>query len=422
MTGEGMTWPMVMEIVEKSIQQNNSFLAFQLLESRIDKNLLRVQREEWKDWIACFAKILEIDAPKSEAFISAKNLAGSPSNINACIRLGMDLIDIRKLNIAVVVLGEARQLDPKNTLVLSEMIAALELDGRHKEAVRFLQEVPELVASDNLLTYLLAFNSFFIGDPDTPRQLLPILRKSEDDKISFMTQRIEQMLVRADIVKSLNESENDQRGLHFILTGGLLINNFQNTSSSYDTAAKLFNDIQGLITVLDVWRILPKKILFPAEHNCEILAHLMANIIGVPTSKWFASPEEGLITLYDSAYIIPELIEPLRTINPNQTVFQCVANSTIEGIIAPDILSRFYVRNAPIWGPGFDANNAYVLPLEGTPKSIADGIFNSVGTTKKMDQNELSGFAQTIYEFMPINPFYSANIKVNRQRLWNYQL
>ena len=418
---EDMNWPTVIELVEKSLQQNNSFRAIQLLESRIDKTLLSVPREEWKDWIVSYAKALEMDAPRSKACYSAQNLASNPSDIDACIRLSMDLIDAQRLSIGIAVLCEVRQLDPKNTLVLSEIVAALELDGRHKEALKFLEDAPDLVASDSQLTYLLAFNAFFNADIDTPLQLLPVLQKSGDDKIKFMTRRIEQMLIRADFAKRLNGLDrHDERSWHFVLTGGLLINKSRYALSSYDTEKKLFNDIHGLITVLDVWGMIPQKILFPAEHNSEILAHLTGNIIGVPAEKWFASREEGLIAIYDSSYVVPELLKPLRTVYPNQYVFQCVANSAIESPIAPDVLSRFYKRNAPIWGPGFDANNSYVEPREGTPKSIADDIFSS--TTQKAkneDQKELSEFAKAVYEFMPSNPSSSIGNELSRQRLWN---
>ncbi len=421
------SWKMSSALIKEYIETGNSSQALSLIMNWTGSPYQILDKGDWGEWLSFLVRIITLQSTSSKLISSANSAADNPFNPDCLLQLGMNLIEGQQPAVAASVLEYTLKVDPYNHLVLAELVAALEMDGRHDAAAKFLDAAGDMVLSNPFLLYLKIFNAFFVADIETPRELLPILQKSDDNRITFMTLRIECMLNRSDFIKDLSSLDpSNERGWHFVLTGGLLLRESPNIipsddySEHYDTREKLVDDIKMFAMVLDAWNLFPKKISFPPERNSEILAHIIAEILNVPTRKWIDDETAELIAVYDQAYVLPELLEPLRKYSADQFLYMHMADQTKESFVSPDILSGYYCRNTPIWGPGFGAKNNYIEPSKGTPSSIANDILKETsGTRVKEGDVKPVEFAKAVRHFFRDNPLTVSDPTPMRERLWN---
>jgi len=407
------TWPAARGTVQQAIDADVPDRAFEILATALASAKPGLLAHEKDEALLLLSRVLASQSRTNGA-------DPAPRATDNPLAVGAILIDRGRPDVAAGVLGHAVDRAPGDARLLAELIAALELAGRHREAVDYLERVPELVRSDPLLVYLRAFNAIFVGDLDTPLELLPRLQASMDETIRFMAARIERMLGRADAVRARSGlSPADQRGWHFVLTGGLLLSAASGQPGYGDSDANIRRNVQGLIAVLEAWQLRPARVLFPPERNSAILAHVIARALGQPAVGWTGGAEPGLVVVYDPYYVIPEIWRATRAITPGQVVFVHMLGQTRENPVAPDILTGFYRRNAPPWGPGFDPHDNYIPPIDGPPEDLAATIMHAYPEDDDSDDlSQLTRFAEALADFPPaLRPTALQNTDV-RERLW----
>lgn len=328
----------------------------------------------------------------------AQGLA-QPQPVAAIHRLGSELIEVDCALLAAEVLVLAHRAEPLDAEILADLVAAFELSGQRRRAIEAMDKARGLVETHPLLSYLRAFNAFFVGDTKTPRRLLPGLQAHRGSRLRFMTQRIAQMLGRADAVAEHPALEiSDRRVGHFVLTGGLWLGE----SLEEGPSARIIHDrLQRLATVLDAWGLSVPLVFYPPERSCEILAQVLGHLLGCATKEWLGHQEHGLITIFNPAALIPEISRAFRSINEGQPLFIQAVDPGSEHPVAPDLLGDCSAVLVPPWGPGFLSGNRYIEPAVGTPAEVARDLLDSGGGAEADDLGTLRELAEALLELPP---------------------
>ncbi|MEU4829899.1 hypothetical protein [Streptosporangium sp. NPDC023615] len=134
----------------------------------------------------------------------------------ACVGRGASFL-------AIPALRAALRLDPGSPEILRELVAALEDEYRHGDAVAVLaeHEADLPVWPDR---YLLAYNALMAGDVARAAAKSARLPFPDDEYWVPAHGRLSRMLARARAVQALGGlGERDLRGWHFVLSGGVLV-------------------------------------------------------------------------------------------------------------------------------------------------------------------------------------------------------
>jgi hypothetical protein len=275
----------------------------------------------------------------------------STDDTGALHMFGHALVGARRPDLAVAILARAHALAPGRE-PLAELVTALELLGRNREAIAALDASPDLVAGDALLTYLRAFNAMLVADVDAARALLPRLQASTDERIQFMAGRIARMVARYDgLVGLAPVPPNDLRRWHYVTTGGVLLLAHR-LGRTWDTPSRVKASVESLASVIDAVALVVPTILYPPDRTSEILARVCAATLDRPAQPWYGGDEQGLLVVYDQRSLIPELRAPLRHHRPGQPLFMQATEHTTEQPVTGDVLTYFYEFNTSPWGPG----------------------------------------------------------------------
>lgn len=250
-------------------------------------------------------------------------------------------------------LARAYRLNPADERILPEWVAALELTRHYGEAVRLLQNAAPTPQGQFLHTYLLAFNALMTGDLATPRRLLsPVQTRATSPTEQHMAWRLTGMLARAAAVESVSPLDaTDQRGWHFVLTAGLLLQPAADAASTGwrdDTPATLLAGIQHLAALLSTWHLQPRQVLSLTTRNSAILAHATATVLALPLQAWSAESDltNVLIPVYDLAGIGAQHAS-LQAHHPQQIVWAHHANWPQEQPYAADLTTLLHQSALP---------------------------------------------------------------------------
>jgi len=323
--------------------------------------------ERWREAFELFARISE-DIAGDDLAILVQQTVDNPDNAQALYELGYELIEQGLPGIAATALTRANLLVPNQEPILIELAVALGGDQRCFEAVRVLREAPEVVEQSFLCRYLLAYNTLMSGDLDEPRRLLPRLLQTENPDQQTAARRIEGMLLRADTVRTVTPlDENDLRGWHFVVTGGLLLHlspyGFEEGmrgryAFTQDDPARCLEGIRRLAAVLDCWQLHPARIWRLEDTDSAALALAGGQILGCPVEPWPAegSRDEGLIVAYDLATLADKTLAALHPHRPGQVLWAQAACWTQEPPFAADLTTYLYQYNVSPWGERLRVN------------------------------------------------------------------
>ncbi len=369
-------------------------------------------------WSAALTTLAAAAKPLGAAVqATGPQAAAAPDDPAALYDLGHALVEAKRPDLAVAILAHAVERSPAKTAALAELAAALELQGRNREVVAVLDAHPALIAAEPLLTYLRAFDAIVVADLDSARSLLPQLHAATDQRYQFMAARLGSMLARADGLRSRGRlADDDLRGWHFVLTGGVLVHD-QRLDKTWDSAARVKGAVHDLALVLEALGLDLPALLHPPERNCELVARAAAALLDRPATKWYGGDEHGLLVVYDARDLIPELRQALVQHRPGQPLYMRAAEHATEQPTAPDLLGYLYERNTSPWGPGFTP----AVELIDTSKIPDDELVAAIVSANDADRAEpaaLREFVATLRDLPPEAAPAALRADGQRERLW----
>jgi hypothetical protein len=274
--------------------------------------------------------------------------------------LGYHLIELGLSEVAVAVLGRANTLAPGEEPILTELVAAMEREGRNADACQVLRAAGDLCDSSFLCRYLLAFNSVLSADLDAARELLPSLQGTGEEGADFMANRIEAMLSRADLVKGTCDlGEQDLRGWHYVTTGGILLHT---SPYGYDEGMNgryaYVADTEGLCKLglvrlkeaLELWDESPPWILAPPDRDSQILAAAAEEVLGLPVVEYTPDVGDGLVVVYDLRRLDKGTPPEILVHTEGQLLYAHATCWTDPPPCAPDITTFLYQELQTPWG------------------------------------------------------------------------
>lgn len=382
--------------------------------------LAPIEEEHWTDALEIFADIATPVAGDEFAAL-VRTAAHAPDDPEALYALGFHLVEQSLPGIAASVLARAwtRQ---RSERILTELVSALESDGRNAEAHRVLHEAPEFLESSALCRYLLAFNAVMTGRVDEARGWLPRLLAEGDAGLNALGRRIERMVLRADLARP-----KELRGWHFAITGGLLLHvsahgkdDGMNGRYAYteDSESRCCEAIRRLAAVLDAWKAEPPRILVPDDRDSRVLALAAARHLELPLAAW---PDDGpgLVVAYDLEKLDADALRAMQFHRPGQILWSHASCWTRDFPIASDLATYLYQYNRAPWDAGLslDPRTGELgerPAAEGPPEELAARILQAKPYADAVeDLPELAEFARTT---APLAAALAS--EGSRERLW----
>src|SRR5260221_511652 len=260
-----------------------------------------------------------------------RTAARTPTDAKQLYRVGYEMIEYGLSDMAATILAYAHHLEPDNATVLNELSSALEREMRYAEARRFLQLAPRLVQHNFLTCYLLAFNSLMCGDLETPRRMLPDLRRLQSQDVSF-----------AQLTGSL---------LLHLSPHGLDESMHGRYAWVQDSYGLCLLGILRVQAVLDALQIRIPRIWLLPDHNSQILSRAAAAVLGLPLKPWAAGGchASGLIVAYDLSQIDGETLVSVRYHRPGQILWSHATCWTENQPVSADLTTFLYQTNTEPW-------------------------------------------------------------------------
>jgi len=271
----------------------------------------------------------------------------------ACIERGVDGLAIRPLT-------QALELVPDAAPVLSELVAALEHEGRHAQALTVLEEHEPAMEWSNRFQYV--YNALMAGSLEKAHTGFTRLPEPEDASWRPAREKVRHMLARADVAGGAASLDHqDLRGWHYVLTGGLLT-----SLSPYgfgagmtgrwayisDSAEGCAEALRRLRLILDASGADPQAVtLLPGRSNL-VLGIAAAELLGVPTQRF--DPDKpaahSLVVAYDLTETDPQAVTALRGRAPGQILFERATRWTDPPRITADVSGLLAQTVVPPWG------------------------------------------------------------------------
>jgi tetratricopeptide (TPR) repeat protein len=330
---------------------------------------------------------------------TASSAAKNPAKARVLHQLGYELQDRRLYAMSASVLWLAYHQNPDNAAVLTELASALEQQGLYEEAYNLMDNAD--LGTNYLPRYLLAFNAIMIGRTEQAKLLLPALDKFDESHELFMTGRIRRMVERENaLAHNLPSALNSARGRHFIQSGGLLV---VESAHDHDTYAQLGMVLAAMKTALTTWNMVPSRLMSVPDTNSRVLAAALGTLWDAPVEDWYATPEAGLIVMYQSEKALTEIRSALKQKPPGQVFFAYTATAKREHPASPEILGFRGTEHTPVWQPLPDEDDEFSLfadtPEPPPPSVIIQSIIDHIPAS--LDDPSLMGmitFMQAIKE------------------------
>ncbi|KAF0846809.1 tetratricopeptide repeat protein [Nocardia caishijiensis] len=276
---------------------------------------------------------------------SARAALPDATDPRALTMLGYDCVEYGLSFAAVPVLRESLRVDSTVRQALAELVAALEDEHRHAEAVEVLlrySSSPREWAEH----YLLVYNSILSGDPATARAEFAALAEPDDDWV-FARDRVGRMLIRAERAAAVSTlDDRDLRGWQFTLTGGYLA-----TMSPYgfdagmtgrwaylgDSATLCRRGIDRLGLALSAAGRTPRTVSLLPDRPDRILGLATGQVLGLPTQEYEPGAADTLVVAYDLRTVDPDLVVTLHERTPGQILFEHATCWTQPAPVTADI-------------------------------------------------------------------------------------
>lgn len=425
--------------VEEALGKGDTKGAFASLQAPLSYPGALVAPEQWEEALDLFARVADGmgDGALGSLLRDASRTYNDPGSL---YELGYELLERGLSGIAATVLARANDLAPGRPKMIGELAFALGELGRHEEVVRLLEEIPELVERDFVLSYLFAFHSIMTRNIEEATRRLPaLLAEARNAKLSEfppMAKTIEGMLARADAVRHATPlDEDDLRGWQLVVNGQFLLHLSPHDKDAMrgryaflrDHVALCHEGIRRLAALLDALDIQPPRVLFFADRASEALGRAAARVFGVNASAWprEGTGDPGLVVADDLSAFEREAIEPARPHRPGQILWSQARCWTRQGPFAEDCTTLLYQARTSPWDVALEVDAATgsfleVPPVEGTADSLAARILDArVDSHALADLPELIQLARAACKMTGEHAPGLVRTEAKRRRYWN---
>jgi hypothetical protein len=137
-------------------------------------------------WVPAVELFARVTTKLVDEELGAKVRACIPGDdVQALYDLGYQLVEQGLPDVAATFLARAHLIQPGQEPIVAELAAALEQSGHDAEACKLLRSVPELLAENFGLRYLLAFNAMTSGEVDEAAKTAETLTAPSDGNERF---------------------------------------------------------------------------------------------------------------------------------------------------------------------------------------------------------------------------------------------
>ncbi|MBB2911141.1 tetratricopeptide (TPR) repeat protein [Streptosporangium becharense] len=270
----------------------------------------------------------------------------------ACIERGVSAL-------AVPVFREVLRLAPASSLVLGELVTALEDEGRHGEAVEVLER-HEATLHDWPDRYLLVYNSIMSGDLERAGRNYARLSEPDDPRWLPAWARGGRMLARAESARRVAPLDwQDLRGWHFTLTGGVLgtLSPYGFVTSMNGRYAYLQDDIGGCLRgllrlrlIIDAAGLRPRTVSLLPDRSSRILGLAAAEVLGVPAEPFTPDRPDTVVVAYSLDEVDGDVLADLWNRVPGQVLYEHATCWTDPPALSADVSTLLRQHGASPWG------------------------------------------------------------------------
>ncbi|MFH9355041.1 hypothetical protein [Kitasatospora sp. NPDC017646] len=278
--------------------------------------------------------------------------------------------------------------------VLLELVSALEGCERHTEALAVLREHDDRLG-DWPDRYLTVYNALMSGQTSLAREVYEALSVPEGVWVG-PAQRVGRMLERAAALPPVDDQ--DLRGWHYVLTGGLLTtlspHGFDQGMTGrwayvQDDFGHCHHGLERLRTVLAATDRKPASVALLADRGSRALGLAAARLLGVPAAPYQPGTPGALVVAYDLNECDPAEVAQLHERAQDQLLFEHATCWTDPPAVTADVSTLLgQIVSAP-WEPGlhFGENGE---PQEAEPdqrsaEELADAILAAAPTAPEGD-------------------------------------
>lgn len=305
---------------------------------------------------------------------AASALAEAPDEPQALFDYGYACIERGVSYLAIPALSEALRQVPGSQVALTELVTALEDEGRHAEAVAVLTERDAHLRAwpDR---YLLAFNALMAGELALARANADVLPVPEDEAWLPARHRMQRMLDRAAAAQIVNPLDHqDLRGWHFVLTGGVVgslspwgFDAGMTGRYGYlqDSVELCSHGLHRLRMILDASGRRPQAVSLLGDRSSRILGLAAAGLLGLPAEPFTADRPDTVVVAYDLSEIDDEVAALLLNRAPGQVLYEHTTCWTAPPAVSADVSGLLAQATVAPWGEGLRVS------ADGTPEKTA---------------------------------------------------
>jgi len=260
----------------------------------------------------------------------AQRAAASAQDPQAIGALGSALVSVGEARLAADLLGRAVALDPSDSPLLAERVAALELTGDHAAALLAITQAPSAARASATVAYLHAFHLLLDGRIDQAADVdIP-----EGPQADFLRERLRARIARA---RALGLSDPRARIAAIAGTLALHVSPVPVHEGPTQSAARIA-ELSAALRGLD---LRPDRVAYLATPGADRLAARIADHLGLPCELYQgASSDLALLVVVDLADISPDRASDLRS-REGLALYAHLASSAREHAIAPDLLGTY---------------------------------------------------------------------------------
>ena len=281
-------------------------------------------------------------------------LAAAPEDPRALFDFGYACIDHGAAYVAIPALSEALRRMPESPVVLTELVVALEEEGRHGEAVGLLEE-RDAVLRPWPDRYLLVLNAILAGDLATATRHAARLPEPDDATWLPAQDRVRRMLTRAAATPTTLDTK-DLRGWHFVLTGGILTTlspygfdqgmtgRYAYTQDSFGTCRY---GLHRLRLVLETTGRHPATVSLLPDRASRILGLAAAELLAVPAVPFTPERPDTVVVAYDLTEADATGLHERAT---GQVLYEHATCWTDPPEVTADVSTFLHQMVVPAWG------------------------------------------------------------------------
>jgi hypothetical protein len=339
--------------IEKYLQQRKSSQALASLRALLKDTGILQNKADAENLLSLVAKCFQ-QKQQPDLKKAATHAMHTLHDPEALYQLGFQLNAAGYPDIAAAILAYGHRQFRKDLQILYELVAALEMQGRYVAALTYLRAANP---SEFLAQYLLAFNTLMAGDIAEAKVIASRLDASSGSSHNMVT-RLNRVFAREEAVRGVTSlDENDHRGWHFILTGGLLLHlpppQAQQPGGYYayleDSESLCKEGIQRLAAVLEAWKWSVPKVWRFDNPESNRLGLAMADILGVRSETAVLPEKKGLFVFYDHSSVISEVLEHIAKHHKEMQVYCHASQINREYTVAPDFTNLLYESIVTPW-------------------------------------------------------------------------